>query len=119
MAEIMGMTGFQSPCAEYAEDSLSLDQLLVTNKPATFYIYAGGTSKLLNINLGDLLIIDRSLKPTEDDVVLAEYAGNFIITKFKRVNGQIQLHPWKKIVEDPDDFKIEGVVKSVTHRYRK
>jgi DNA polymerase V len=119
MAEVMGATGFQSPCAEYAEDALSLDQKIITHKNATFFIRAQGVSKALKIESGDLLVIDRSLHPNEADIVLAAFEGRFIITKVLQREGNLLLYPWKKIVHDPDQLKVEGVVKAIVREYRK
>lgn len=118
MREEMRSTGFSSVCSEYGEDPLSLDEKIITHPSATFFIKAGGNSKSLQLNGGDLLIIDRSLNPAKDDMVLAEYQGRFIITKFYKQDNKIHLYPWKRILGEGEELKIEGVVKAIVREFR-
>jgi DNA polymerase V len=78
------MTGFQSACAEFAEEVLSLDQRYLTNRPATFIIEARGESKFLGIKSGDKLIIDRSLQPREGQICLMVINNEFVVRRFSR-----------------------------------
>lgn len=64
--------GFPSPAADYLHETLSLTNLLVTHPSATFLAWAEGESmELAGIFDGDLLIVDRSLKPKQGDIVIA------------------------------------------------
>ena len=64
--------GFPSPAADYLHESLSLTKLLVTHPSATFLAWAEGSSmELAGIYDGDLLIVDRSLTPRQNDIVIA------------------------------------------------
>jgi DNA polymerase V len=64
--------GFPSPAADYLHETLSLTNLLVTHPSATFLAWAEGNSmELAGIFDGDLLIVDRSLKPRQGDIVIA------------------------------------------------
>lgn len=76
------MTGFQSACAEFAEEVLSLDKRYLTNHPATFIIEARGDSTFLGIKSGDKLIIDRSIKPREGVMCLMVIKNEFVVRKF-------------------------------------
>lgn len=59
-----GISGFESPAAEYKELGLSLDNLLIKHPNATFIGQASGQSMVgVGIFDGDLLIVDRSLTP--------------------------------------------------------
>lgn len=78
------MTGFQSPCAEFAEKPLSLDERYLTNPPATFIIQVVGESKALGVRPKDRLIIDRSLTPKEGQLVLLVIKNQFEICLFSR-----------------------------------
>ena len=69
-----GISGFESPAAEYKELGLSLDQLLIRHPNATFIGQASGQSMQgVGIFDGDLLIVDRSLTARNGDVVVANY----------------------------------------------
>ncbi len=115
MPEIQEMTGFQSPCAEYAEDKLSLDQKYLTNPPAMYPLKVKSDSKLFDLKKGDHLIIDRSLDPKNGDLVIAVINNDFKIAQIKlSPNGDAWLLPFNKKagdVEREEDF-IWGVVSS-------
>jgi DNA polymerase V len=64
--------GFPSPAAEYIHETLNLNDLLITHPSSTFFAWAEGTSmELSGIFDGDLLIIDKSLSPSQGDIVIA------------------------------------------------
>jgi DNA polymerase V len=72
-----GITGFESPSAEYREMELSLDELLIKNPHATFIGVANGHSmEGKGIYDGDLLIVDRAKPIKHLDVIVANYNGN-------------------------------------------
>ena len=103
------MTGFQSPCAEFAQKPLSLDERYLTNKPSLFIIEAAGESKTLGISKGDKLLIDRSLKPREGQLVLLVLNNEFTLRKFS----------WKMLEgQDPEsgDF-VWGVITTLLREY--
>lgn len=117
MAEIQQMTGFQSPCAEFAEDELSLDAVFVTDRPAMMFVRASQNYPQFMILKGDRLLIHRGPQPEPNQVVVAVISNNFIFAKFQWVNGKGVLMPFNRIigdVENGDDF-IWGIVASV-HR---
>jgi DNA polymerase V len=84
MSNSYEVTGFQSACAEFAEKPLSLDERYLQNRPATFIIEAAGESKALGIRPRDRLIIDRSLKPREGQLVLLVVNNEFRLTLFRQ-----------------------------------
>ena len=56
--------GFSSPATDYIEEDVDLNVHLIKNVPATFIIRVQGKSMTdVGIYNGDLLVIDRSLKP--------------------------------------------------------
>ena len=70
-----GITGFESPAAEYRQLGLDLDELLIDHPTATFIGQAQGESMTgVGIFDGDLLIVDRAAAPTSLDVVVAKGA---------------------------------------------
>ncbi len=117
MAIIQQMTGFQSPCSEYAEDELSLDQKFITDKPAMFFVRAGNNYDHFKILKNDLLVIHRGKQPAVNQVVVAVIGNNFVLAKYQKINGFPVLMPFNKSlgdVEEGEDF-IWGVVSSI-HR---
>ncbi|ELP5902197.1 translesion error-prone DNA polymerase V autoproteolytic subunit [Vibrio vulnificus] len=109
-----GITGFQSPAAEYSKRSCSLEELLIEHPSSTFLAKASGDSmEGVGIFDGDILIVDRSVKERDGDVVIATYNGEFICkiidTKAKLlISANPNMRPVK--VSDLDSFIIEGVV---------
>ena len=109
-----GISGFESPAAEYKELGLSLDQLLIANPDATFIGVAKGQSMQdIGIFDGDLLLVDRSEQVKDGDVIVANYNGcftcKFIDKKHAQLISASQLHQPVKITPE-DEFQIEGVV---------
>lgn len=104
------MTGFQSACAEFHEKELSLDERYLTNRPSMFLIEVGDDSKRHNVFKGNKLLIDRSLKPREKDLVLMVMGNEFKLVHFS----------WKMLEgQDPEtgDF-VWGVVKTIIQELR-
>ncbi|MCW7552870.1 translesion error-prone DNA polymerase V autoproteolytic subunit [Endozoicomonas gorgoniicola] len=116
--------GFPSPAADYLEDRLSLDQLLVQHPTATFFARAQGNSMIgAGIHDGDLLIIDRSLTARSGDIVIALLDGELLVKRLKLNNKKAELHS-----EHPDyppvrltaeqELDVWGVVTQVIHELR-
>jgi DNA polymerase V len=121
MPEIQQVTGFQSPCAEYGEDRLSLDEKYLTNPPAMFPVRVASDSRLFDLKKGDHLIVDRSLDPKPGDLVIAVISNEFKIARFNLVEGVGYLLPFnKRVGEDElgEDF-IWGVISSQHRKVRK
>lgn len=121
MAEIQQMTGFQSACAEYAEDRLSLDERFLTNPPAMYPVRVSFDSELFELRKGDELLIDRSLDPKPGDLVVAVISNEFVIARFVLQQGVPLLLPYNKQAgedEEGEDF-VWGVVSSQHRRIRK
>ncbi|WP_137168366.1 S24 family peptidase [Salinimonas lutimaris] len=118
-----GISGFESPAAQYRELGLDLDELLIEHPTATFIGQAQGDSMTgVGIFDGDLLIVDRAAMPTPLDVVVANLNGAFVCKLFDRKasallspgSGQ---QPYQ--LAEGDWFEEEGIVmRSVRmHRY--
>ena len=109
-----GISGFESPAAEYKELGLSLDQLLISNADATYFGLAQGESMVeAGIFDGDILLIDRSIDVVDGDVIVANYNGCFTCKLIDIKHGLLisasPKHSSVKISPD-DEFQKEGVV---------
>ena len=113
--------GFPSPAADYVDKSLDLNEILIKNKVATFLVRALGDSMVdAGIFSGDILIVDKSITPSNKNIVVAILNGEFTIKRFVKDDNKIFLQPenkkYKNIeISDEDDFKIWGVVTFVIH----
>ena len=117
-----GITGFESPAAEYTELGLSLDNLLIANANATFIGLANGSSmEKVGIYSGDLLIVDRSQKPNNKDIIVANFNGTFVckiidITTGTLLSASDEHAPVK--INEGDVFQLEGVVISAVRIFK-
>ncbi|MCF2857170.1 translesion error-prone DNA polymerase V autoproteolytic subunit [Pseudoalteromonas sp. SMS1] len=109
-----GITGFESPAAEYRELGLSLDQLLVQHPNATFIGLASGDSMQgVGIFDGDLLVVDRAVQPQQNDVIVANFNNEFVCKLIDMENRLLRsassvYSPVK--ISECDNFQLEGVV---------
>ena len=77
--------GFPSPAADHTEGGLDLVRLVVKRPAATFFMRVVGSSMTgAGIADGDLLVVDRSVKPKEHDVVVAVVDGGLACKRVRR-----------------------------------
>ena len=84
--------GFPSPADDYIEDRLDLNQLLVKNVPATYFLDVVGSSMVgAGIFEGDKLVVDRSLEPKHGNIVVAVVDGEHTVKRLFKRAGKIEL----------------------------
>lgn len=117
-----GITGFESPAAEYVELGISIDELIIKHPNATFIGIASGQSmQEVGIFDGDLLVIDRAEDVSTGDVIVASYNGSFvckIIDKSQRLLISASKDYKSVYISNDDDFKLEGVVTASIRLHR-
>jgi DNA polymerase V len=65
--------GFPSPAEEELSDTITLDDLLIENKEATFMLKAPNNAMIgAGIIAGDMVFLDRSRTAKDGDIVLAQ-----------------------------------------------
>jgi DNA polymerase V len=75
--------GFPSAAEGYEDSPLNLHEWLVTRPAATFfYRVRGDALRSECIRDGSILVVDRSLKPSPGQLIVAEDAGEFVICRF-------------------------------------
>jgi len=115
------VAGFPSPAEDFVEGSLDLNEYLVRHPAATFFVRVTGDSMIgAGIHPEDLLIVDRSLEPTDRRVVIAILNGELTVKRLRRRGDRIFLEAendrYKPIeVTEANDFSVWGVVTSVIH----
>lgn len=108
--------GFPSPAADFEENKISLDVILVKNKETTFYAKASGNSMIgAGIDDGDILVIDRSVEPQNNKVAVCLIDGEFTVKRIKTEGNSLFLIPenslYKSIqIEEHNELIIWGIV---------
>ena len=108
--------GFPSPAADFDENKISLDAVLVKNRETTFYAKASGTSMIgAGIDDGDIMVIDRSLEPKNNKVAVCLLDGEFTVKRIKITKEEVFLMPENKLFEpikitDENQLVIWGIV---------
>tara|TARA_A100001035_G_C27665277_1_gene445731 strand:+ start:198 stop:590 length:393 start_codon:yes stop_codon:yes gene_type:complete len=74
--------GFPSPAENYIEEKLNLDKHLIKNKESTFFVRVSGDS-MINVGIfdNDILVVDRSLIPVRQSIVIASIDGELVVKK--------------------------------------
>ena len=91
--------GFPSPATDYMENKLDLNEYLIKHPAATFIVKASGSSMVnADIYSGDLLIVDRSLTPRSNDIVIASIFGDLTVKKIKKKKNHFFLFLLMKII---------------------
>lgn len=113
--------GFPSPADDYLEGALDLNEFLVKNPSASFFVRVTGDSMIgAGIHSGDILLVDRSLEPKHGSVVIAVVNGELTVKRLHRLKDRIYLLPENnnynpiEITEDMS-FEVWGVVRTVIH----
>lgn len=111
--------GFPSPAEDFADGVLDLNDL-IEHPAATFIVRVVGHSMTgAGIFDGDLLIVDRSIKPRSGQIVVAVMAGDMVVKRLRRKAEQWWLVPESldckefQPIEMGEDSEIWGVVKNV------
>ena len=72
--------GFPSPAQDYMSGVIDLNKELVRHPEATFYGRVVGDSMIdAGINEGDVLVIDKSIEPSEGDMCVCFVDGEFAL----------------------------------------
>lgn len=96
--------------------------MLIKHPAATFLVRVHGNSMIkAGINHDDILIVDRSLKPQNNNIVIACLEGELTVKKFIKRLNKVFLAPanskYKEVeVKDDEELLIWGVVTSIIQR---
>lgn len=117
-----GFSGFPSPAEDYEARTLDLNERLVKNPAATFFMQVEGDSMIdYQIGDGDTLIVDRALEPQPGHILVALVDGEVVVKRYEQHHGRAQLcsgNPrYAPIPLSDRDCQIWGVVRAVIHEY--
>ena len=115
-------TGFGAAADDYMERGIDLNEQLVRNKPATFFMRVSGDAMTgAGIFNGDVVIVDRSVKAANGKVIIATLNGEMLIRRFEKTFNKIRLVPETAKLSPIDvdlsgaEFSVWGVVTYVIH----
>jgi DNA polymerase V len=114
--------GFPSPAEDFLEPGLNLNEYLIQNSAATFCVKVKGDSMAgSRITTGDILIVDRSLSPQNQNIILAILNGSFVVKKLLISNNDFYLlsdhkHVNQIKINSEMEFYVWGVVTYVIHK---
>lgn len=108
--------GFPAPGDDQVERILDINDLVVRHPASTFFVRVEGDSMIgAGIFSGDVLVVDRSIMPTDGTIVVAAVYGELVV---KRLQAQGKTHLLVSeneayepiVVSGNDDCFIWGVV---------
>jgi DNA polymerase V len=114
--------GFPSPATDYAEEGLDLNEYLVRRKSSTFLFTVKGDSMIeASIEDSDKVVVDRSLRPHHNDIVVAVVDGEYTIKRLFKQRGRVELRPENPnypaiAFNDGAELQVWGVVVGVVRR---
>ena len=116
------IAGFPSPAADYTQQRIDLNNHLIRNKDATYLFRVKGDS-MINVGIyeNDILLVDRSVAPKHDHIILAQLNNEFTVKRLYRRGGVIKLlaenniYP-PRLIKEEDDLIAWGVVTYNLHK---
>ena len=119
---ISASAGFPSPAENYVEEKLNLNSYLIKNKESSLFVRVSGDS-MINVGIfdNDILIVDRSLDPKRQSIVIVSIDGELVIKKLMKdqsknyyLKSENSNYPNIKLNSNRDTV-IWGVVTYVIH----
>ncbi len=117
--------GFPSPATDYREEDIDLKKYLQPNETSIYLARVKGDSMVnAHIPSESLVVIDKSIKPKNNSIIIASLDGENIIKHFIKTHAGIFLAPdnpaYRPIRITPEmDFTVWGVVTHVIIDVRK
>ena len=114
--------GFPSPADDYIDLELDLNEYLIANPVATFFVRVAGDSMIgAGINHDDILIVDRSIEPVSGKIVIAIIDGELTVKRLVKTGdscwlvAENPLYPHTEIKKEME-LEVWGVVTCAIHR---
>jgi DNA polymerase V len=108
--------GFPSPAADYEDQRLDINDYLVRNPVSTFFFAVEGDSmEGAEIFAGDILVVDKSIRPRHGHIVVAFVDGERLVKRLYNRAGRTALvaenpgYPTLEI-QDGMELVVWGVV---------
>jgi DNA polymerase V len=113
--------GLPNQASEEVADTFDLNELLIKRPSTTFLLKVYGSS-MINAGIfhNDILIVDRSIQPSDGKVVIAAVNGELTVKRLSIEKDKVQLiaenESYQPIeITSDTDLQILGVVTNVIH----
>ncbi len=120
--DVQPAAGFPTPGDDVVERPLNLNDLMIDNETATFFVRVSGDSmEGKRIFDGDVLVVDRSVPAEHLSIVVAAVYGELVVKQLYKTSSQSKLVSAKEgyapiPIGDADDVHVWGVVTGTLRR---
>lgn len=117
------VAGFPNPADDFIAERLNLNDKLIRNIDTTFLLTVQGDSmKNVGILNGDILVVDKAIKPTDGKIVIAALDGELTVKRLSIKSTGTWLVPendnYPPIpVREESEVMIWGVVTATIHQF--
>ena len=114
--------GWPSPADDYVERPIDLNEYLIKNPAATYFVRVSGDS-MIDAYIGDgaILVVDRSVEPKHKSIVVAAINGSYackrLLTKPKVCLASENSKYAPIFIKENEELEIAGVVIAAINTY--
>jgi len=114
--------GWPSPADDYVERPIDLNEYLIKNPAATYFVRVSGDS-MIDAYIGDgaILVVDRSVEPKHKSIVVAAINGSYackrLLTKPKACLASENSRYAPIFIKENEELEIAGVVIAAINTY--
>lgn len=113
--------GFPADVSEEMNETLNIEDYLVSKKENTYMLEVDGDSMIdAHIADGDMVLVEKTDKAKDGDIVIADVDGEFTMKYFKKQGEKVWLEPANKNfkpIHPVQYLNITAVVKAVIRKY--
>lgn len=115
--------GFPSPADDFLDRGIDLNEELIKNDYSTFFARVVGSSMIdVGISEGDLLVIDRSIRLTNNKIAICYLDGEFTVKRIRIQKDKVFLvaenKNYKPIeVTKENELLVWGIVTYVIKKF--
>ena len=121
--KILGVVeaGWPSPAEEELLDTMSFDEYLAPNREASYILRVKGDSMIdAGIHPGDMVVVERTNRPRDGEIVIAEVDGEWTMKYFRQQGHQVWLESANAAyppIKPEQELTVVAVVRSVIRKY--
>jgi len=114
--------GWPSPADDYVERPIDLNEYLIKNPAATYFVRVSGDS-MIDAYIGDgaILVVDRSVEPKHKSIVVAAINGSYackrLLTKPKVCLASENSKYAPIFIKENEELEIAGVIIAAINTY--